>query len=395
MSEAISPFLSGTWTGATGQNVIADLAFDETYIYASLITSPGKVVKINRASMATVAVWTAPAGVNSANVMTYDGSHLYVGFDTANVPTKIIKVDPATMATVATYVCADETQTYCLSIAYDNDYIYVAPENHANGAAYIFKVDKTTMLAVDSWSGGDTVDQAVFLTMDATRLYALVPATANNGTSTVFKINPATMETDGSPWVGVFVAEDYPLGQYGGAHLTYDGTALYASLSTIPAQVVRINPATMATVSAWIAGEGDDEAVWAAYSEDYLYVTTSVGGFHRVAKATMLTAANFTPATTISSVAFDGIYAYGGDGASPAHIYRIGFDGKAVQHDTDAAFLETNKDEIIDDDTAILAEFGVTGTAAGGTIVGGYPIGNDNIGPYPVDTTHIGPYPLQ
>jgi hypothetical protein len=36
------------------------------------------------------------------------------------------------------------------------------------------------------------------------------------------------------------------------------------------------------------------------------------------------------------------------------------------QHDTDAAFLETNKIEITPTATAILAEFGVTGTAAAG-----------------------------
>jgi len=44
---------------------------------------------------------------------------------------------------------------------------------------------------------------------------------------------------------------------------------------------------------------------------------------------------------------------------------------KAAQKATDAAFLETNKDEIITADTHILAEFGVTGTAAGG---GGGPL---------------------
>jgi hypothetical protein len=42
----------------------------------------------------------------------------------------------------------------------------------------------------------------------------------------------------------------------------------------------------------------------------------------------------------------------------------------AEQHATDAAFLETNKDEIIAADTDILGEFGVTGTAeVGGTVI--------------------------
>ena len=38
----------------------------------------------------------------------------------------------------------------------------------------------------------------------------------------------------------------------------------------------------------------------------------------------------------------------------------------AAQKATDAAFLETNKDEIIAADTDILGEFGVTGTATAG-----------------------------
>lgn len=42
----------------------------------------------------------------------------------------------------------------------------------------------------------------------------------------------------------------------------------------------------------------------------------------------------------------------------------------SAQHATDAAFLETNKDEIIPDGTDILGEFGVTGTA----VVGGGPL---------------------
>lgn len=42
--------------------------------------------------------------------------------------------------------------------------------------------------------------------------------------------------------------------------------------------------------------------------------------------------------------------------------------GAAAQKVTDAAFLETNKDEIIVADTDIEAEFGVTGTAAGGGV---------------------------
>jgi hypothetical protein len=42
--------------------------------------------------------------------------------------------------------------------------------------------------------------------------------------------------------------------------------------------------------------------------------------------------------------------------------------GAAAQKVTDAAFLETNKDEIIEDDTDISAEFGVSGLAVAGSI---------------------------
>jgi hypothetical protein len=72
--------------------------------------------------------------------------------------------------------------------------------------------------------------------------------------------------------------------------------------------------------------------------------------------------------------------AYGPTGAEYAGALNMGLyelvttgDTRvAAQHDTDAAFLETNKDEIVTTDADILAEFGVTGTAVevgGGTVV--------------------------
>jgi hypothetical protein len=54
--------------------------------------------------------------------------------------------------------------------------------------------------------------------------------------------------------------------------------------------------------------------------------------------------------------------------AGTALVYEAGAD---AQHVLDAAFLETNKDEIIVADTDILGEFGVTGTAVVGSGGGG------------------------
>ncbi len=62
--------------------------------------------------------------------------------------------------------------------------------------------------------------------------------------------------------------------------------------------------------------------------------------------------------------------AYGIAGSSETPSYPTTATSQAAQKATDAAFLETNKAEIIPTDTAILAEFSVTGTAeVGGTVI--------------------------
>jgi hypothetical protein len=90
--------------------------------------------------------------------------------------------------------------------------------------------------------------------------------------------------------------------------------------------------------------------------KDVTFGVSSTGTYDPMAAAVFPAAANVEVAET----------AYGPTGAEYAGALDLAAAEAAAastQHDTDAAFLETNKAEIIPDDTAIQAEFGVTGTA--------------------------------
>ena len=73
-------------------------------IFAGLNTTPASAVKIDPATMSTVASWVGAAGEDECDGLYHDGAFLYAGLDTFRAA--VVKINPATMSTVAAWVGA-------------------------------------------------------------------------------------------------------------------------------------------------------------------------------------------------------------------------------------------------------------------------------------------------
>ena len=81
--------LKKVWTGATEENDCRVLTFDGTYIYAGFNTAPAKVIKLNPDTMATVSTWTGATGEDYCFALTFDGTYIYAGLNIS--PAKVIR----------------------------------------------------------------------------------------------------------------------------------------------------------------------------------------------------------------------------------------------------------------------------------------------------------------
>ena len=159
-------------------------------------------------------------------------------------------------------------------------------------------------------------DQVRALAYDGTYIYAGLNVTPGM----VMKIDPATM-TSVSIWKGAS-------GENLVTRLVYDGTYLYASLLSSPAKVVKIDPVTMTTVSTWIASSGLNEAFSLTYDGTYIYtiLLTSPAQVVKIDPATMLTVSTWTGASgqnTGYALDYDGTYIYAGLMLTPGQVVQI------------------------------------------------------------------------
>jgi hypothetical protein len=123
---------------------------DGTYLYLGLDMSTATVLKIDPATLTTVATWTGATGENFAMGMEWDGANIYVGTETA--PAKLIKIDPATMATVYTYTAPTNFRAM-YELVYDSNYIYAGGDLGAlSETGAILKIG--TLAIVDGWGAG-------------------------------------------------------------------------------------------------------------------------------------------------------------------------------------------------------------------------------------------------
>lgn len=110
----------GYWSGYNQYTPYA-IAGDGTYIYVALYSSPARVVKVNRATMTTVAMWTGESGQENCGGICVNNGRLFVGLRTS--PVWVIEIDPATMETIHAW---QGESGYNVVNGLEADFIYAA-----------------------------------------------------------------------------------------------------------------------------------------------------------------------------------------------------------------------------------------------------------------------------
>ena len=246
------------WSGAPGEQAVLGLAYDGTFLYASLGTSPAIVIKINPATMTTVAEWTGGAGDNSGDEIDYDGTFLYVALSVN--PGVLVKINPSTMLEVSRWTGA-AGQQFATAVLCHGGVVYVSLNSNPG---QVVKLNPATMLPVSTWVGAAGENGAQSLTFMGTNLYVAI---YQPGTGLVVKIDPATMLTV-SEWVGDGIDE------YNAASVTHDGLSIYCGLDTFPSVVAKIDPATMLETDRYIAPAVTDGV---AIEQDEVFSATFSG----------------------------------------------------------------------------------------------------------------------
>jgi hypothetical protein len=172
------------------------LDYDGTYIYAGLMLTPGQVVQIDPATMTTVATWTGAPGEDIIAAITHDGSYIYAGGQDNEISpmlAKVVKIDPATMTGVSTWTGAPG-QNQCYALDFDGTHIYAGLYT---SPALVMKINPATMVTVSSWMGDTGQDNCYSLAHDGINIYAGL----FNWPTQIIQIDPATMTTL-ARWVG-------------------------------------------------------------------------------------------------------------------------------------------------------------------------------------------------
>ncbi len=86
------------WTAGGGIDNCLALTGDADFVYVSLQTTPGRVVKIDKSTMATSLTWDALAGENFGYGLVQDANYIYVGF--AVSPARVVRVQKSDMTRV-------------------------------------------------------------------------------------------------------------------------------------------------------------------------------------------------------------------------------------------------------------------------------------------------------
>lgn len=295
------------------------LAFDGTSIYA---LTDGKLIKIDPQTMTTVESLMIDS---YSNLMTFDGTYLYLG--TFSSPARIIKIDPKTMTTVGTTLTLATGETKCRGIISDGTYIYVGLET---SPAKIVKINPTTMTTVGTTLTLATgEDNCYSFTFDGTYIYAGLHTSPGK----IVKINPQTMTT-----VGTTLTLDEATYEDDVDCLIFDGTYIYAGLYVLRGQIIKINPngsGTMTKVGSTLTlASGEDDCQTFTFDGTYLYVglMTSPAKIVKIDPKAMAKVSTLTLPTNVNNckaLTFDGTYIYAGCSTMP---------GKVAQYDLFSAF---------------------------------------------------------
>jgi uncharacterized protein GlcG (DUF336 family) len=225
----------GAVTLESGEEYLASAVSDGTHAYFGTSTDPGRVVKVNLATMQRVGAVTLEPGEGFLHAAVSDGTHAYFG--TSTEPGRVVKVNLATMQRVGA-VTLEPGENVLWSAVSDGTHAYFGT---STDPGRVVKVNLATMQRVGAVTlepGEGFLHAAV---SDGTHAYF--------GTDTnpgrVVKVNLATMQRVGA--VTLDGGESY-LGS-----AVSDGTHAY--FGTV-AQVVKVNLATMQRVGAVTRDEG-------------------------------------------------------------------------------------------------------------------------------------------
>jgi len=116
-----------------GEDKFVRMCYNDSYIYATLYTTPGKIVKIDTTNPSYPTIYTLSAGDNQPFDICTGGGYLYFGLYAGTIH-KVIKMDPSD----GTYVTYSLGTTNPARICYVNDYLWIM---HDQIATVITKMD--------------------------------------------------------------------------------------------------------------------------------------------------------------------------------------------------------------------------------------------------------------
>lgn len=245
------------WTGANGQNSCKALAFDGTYLYAALGTSPAQVVQIDIATMATMATWTGDTGENDCAGLTCDGAYVYAGLNIT--PAMVIKLD-TTMGVVDKWT-GGAGENACIALAFDGDYVYAGLNTSPAQVIQLSKATYRHMEKVEAFVGDTGQDYVSALALDGNYIYLCT----DQANVWVIQINPGTMET----------VKDYQAAHaYTG--IVCDGKYLYASYPSVPLVIEVFDVSDMSLIATWQSTIGEMMcASFASLDQNHFYAAFS------------------------------------------------------------------------------------------------------------------------
>ncbi|TCL74252.1 hypothetical protein EDC14_1004190 [Hydrogenispora ethanolica] len=236
-----------------GNETFNTLIFDGTYLYST--STKFRFIKINPITMTIVGEFDFTSEGAYIFSLAFDGKHLYAGL--ATQPAKIVKIDPEAMTKVGDTLTITDGNS-CAGLVFDGTYLYAGL---ISSPLKVVKINPATMTKVATFTAASDENRCNALFFDGTYLYV----GSNTQPAKIIKIDPVTMIKVGAT-LSLATGEDYC------GPITFDGVSLYVGLRTSPAKLVKIDPATMTKVGATLTMDGGiDRAGMLTCDGTYVY----------------------------------------------------------------------------------------------------------------------------
>jgi hypothetical protein len=249
-----------TLTLDVAEEYVYSLAVSGGYLYAALDTSPGKIVKIDLATFTKVSSLTLAGGENYAETLVVSGNYLYAGLWTS--PAKIVKIDLSTFTKVSTLTLDVAESLVGGIVLADDGYLYVGTYTNP---AKIVKIDPASLSKVSTLTLAAGEQNVISLVTLGNFLYAGLYTAGGT---------PKHVKVDLTTFTKVSVLTSYPSGD--GSHsLAISGGYLYAPLyNTTPARLRQVSLTTFTYTRTFTFGSGENYPYALLISGDIIYVGT-------------------------------------------------------------------------------------------------------------------------